>query len=498
MKTKIVGLIITLMMMVITGCGSESSAVLTALKLDENKANVVLNETFTFPTAKAVYDNGEEKSVKVTWNTTIDTSKVGATVYTASYSENGITATATFTLTVTSEKKLVNITLGKTEETINSGVRYALPETATATYDDGTTKAVSVIWDKSVDTIKIGTTLYIAIYTENGISKTATFNLTVKAPANLVSITLEKSNAKTAQETITTYKLPATATAKYDDETTNEVFIIWNAVADTTVAGTFNYHATYTENGITKTATFTLIVEIGFINKVKSLAFQPDTITVEKNEIVKLPTKAVATYDNGTTKNVTVTWITTETVDTTTVGTKYNVATFTESYSDGDTATVNANFIVEVKIGTPKLTGITLGTKSATVEVNKNYGLPATATASYDDGSTKTVSLTWNAQVDTTKTGTFNYIALYTENNITKTDIFTLTVTNSVVAFMITTTEATVNAGDIYSLPTTGTIIYTDVTNEVVNIVWNNQVNTTIEGTTVYVGSCPSKTDKTV
>ena len=79
------------------------------------------------------------------------------------------------------EAKLSSLILSITTGTVNVGENYILPATGTAFYSDGTSKIVTVIWDKSVSTVSPVETTYIASYTENNITKTANFTLIVES-----------------------------------------------------------------------------------------------------------------------------------------------------------------------------------------------------------------------------------------------------------------------------------------------------------------------------
>ena len=139
MVKKIVGILISLMMMALfAGCGSSggggnSGAVLVELKLAKESATTGQNSTYELPSAKAIYDNDEEKEVEVTWSPSVaDTSEIGTQVYKASYTENGVTKKATFTLTVKANSKLVSIKLDSETATVALEESYTLPKTATS------------------------------------------------------------------------------------------------------------------------------------------------------------------------------------------------------------------------------------------------------------------------------------------------------------------------------------------------------------------------------
>ncbi len=130
------------------------------------------------------------------WDKAVSTTTAGTTTYTASYTENSVKKSATLTLTVKAvSTTLSSLKLSTTTATVNAGASYALPTTGTATYSDGTTKTVTLVWDKAVSTTTAGTTTYTASYTENSIKKSATFNLVVVIVSIKPTFTIEDVTA---------------------------------------------------------------------------------------------------------------------------------------------------------------------------------------------------------------------------------------------------------------------------------------------------------------
>lgn len=378
---KIWGILISLMMIALfTGCGSggggqNSGAVLIDLKLAVSSATTPIGSTYELPSAKAIYDNDEEKEVEVKWTpSVVDTSKAVTQVYKASYTENGVTKVTTFTLTVKANSKLVSIKLNSETGIIGLGNPYTLPTTATAEYEDG---------------------------------KTAT--VTVK----------------------------------------------WNGTADTSTEGDKEYVASYTENGVTVTTIFTLTVEKGHEDKIKSLAFATDSITVNKGDKVTLPTTATATYESLNTKTVTVKWTNGTTADTTVAGTKTYTASYTESYKDGTTVTKEATYTVTV-IGVKTVKTFTIVKTSDTVGVGEKYTLPATGTLTYDDATTETVNITWDKTVSTATAGTNSYTGSCSKTTLKVTFKLTVEIIPQT-ENKIEVNDATVNTNSEFEITVSGT-----------------------------------------
>ncbi len=79
----------------------------------------------------------------------------------------------------TEEITLKSLTLGITTGSATLGGGFTLPIKGTAVYSDSSSKSVTLVWDKAVNTTTVGTTTYTASYTESGTTVKATFKLNV-------------------------------------------------------------------------------------------------------------------------------------------------------------------------------------------------------------------------------------------------------------------------------------------------------------------------------
>ena len=193
------------------------------------------------------------------------------------------------------------------------------------------------------------------------------------------------------------------------------------------------------------------------------------------------------------TKEVAVTW--NKAATTSALGTY----TYTASYTEGSvTATAIFTLVVESN-PVAVLKTIELNPATATVKQNAPFTLPTTATATMSDSKTKEVAVTWDKAVSTATAGTFTYTASYTYKNVTKTDVFILTITPNIVVteFTVTPIADTVTKGGSYVLPATGTLKYSDNHTESVAITWDRAASTATAGTFTYTGT-NAKTTKTV
>ena len=261
--------------------------------------------------------------------------------------------TGTFTISSEPEPKVTGIEVttepAKTEYVEGDALDLS-GMVVTATYDDGSSVAVDGYTTVPAEGVEL--TVDDTTVTVSYEGHTATFTITVseKALAELTGITV-------AGPTMTTYTVGESldltglvVTATYDDGSSKEVTGYVTSPADGTVLDTIGSQTvtvSYTEGGITMTATFTVTVE------------EESQATLEGIEVTTLPKVqyfvgdefdpsgmvVTASYSDGKTRNVTGYTIDPED------GSILNTAgsqTVTVSYSEGD-VTKTTTFIVTVE-----------------------------------------------------------------------------------------------------------------------------------------------------
>jgi alpha-tubulin suppressor-like RCC1 family protein len=206
----------------------------------------------------------------------------------ATYNGNGVSRTATLPVTLTNT---VNILTGiSIIGTCSSCGTSTVNESSTSTYgviasyDNGSTASVSatLTLDSTPYATFSGSTLSAlnvladqqislrATYTENGVPKTITYPITVKNSVNyLTSIAINGATSLASGGANSAY----TVTATYDNGSTSTVAASLTAsgngailisgqllTGSITVNSTVTLSATYTENGITKTATLPVTI----------------------------------------------------------------------------------------------------------------------------------------------------------------------------------------------------------------------------------------------
>jgi hypothetical protein len=350
--------------------------------------------------------------------------KAETAVFTASYTEAGITKTAQFRLKVTG---LSSVVLDKTTDEIMLPATYdlAFEINATVKFSDGESKSVDLIWtlysgsgvlSGSIYTpaAKTETAVFIGSYTENGITKTAQFKLKV---TGLSSLTL----SKTTDEVVScaTYDLSQIVVSdKLSNGTVNNITnsTFWKLItgfgtlSGTTYtaparAETAAFTANYTEAGITKTVQFRL--------KVIALASIKLSKTTDEAQILAQYDLAsniavTAKLSNGQTKSISgndpnLKW-TLSYGSGILSGTLYTpperieTAVLTATYTENGVAQsaqlrLKSSATLRGKI---ELVGLTLAQTTDSVRIGQTYDLSKLiAIAKFADKTTAEVSLSW-------------------------------------------------------------------------------------------------------
>lgn len=152
---------------------------LVSITLSGQNTSLPINSQFSFGgTVTATYSDGT--TANVTSSTTFsgyDMTTSGTQTITATYTEVGITKTATYSLQVVA---LSSIALSGQTTSFNVGDTFSFGGTVTATYSDGTTANVtSSTTFSGYDMSTAGTQTVTATYTESGVTQTATYTITV-------------------------------------------------------------------------------------------------------------------------------------------------------------------------------------------------------------------------------------------------------------------------------------------------------------------------------
>ena len=178
-----------------------------------------------------------------------------------------------------------------------------------AKYSDGSTKEITNYDILDGENLKEGTTSITISYTENGINKTTTQEITVnKEQVTLSEIYVENEPTKTTYEEGENFdKTGMKVLAKYSDGSTKEITNYEILDGENLKAGTKSITIRYEENGITKETTVNITVnEKQIILEEIYIEQSPTKVTYKEGEnFDKTGMKIVARYSDGSTKEIT-------------------------------------------------------------------------------------------------------------------------------------------------------------------------------------------------
>ncbi|MCL1873218.1 MAG: bacterial Ig-like domain-containing protein, partial [Clostridiales bacterium] len=368
---------------------------------------------------------------------------VGEQIVTVSYTEDGITESKSFTVTVKLELKSIEITTPPTKTEYLVGEPLELDGiVVTATYHD---ESISVVTAYSTTPINgatlntVGEQTVTVSYTEDGITESKSFTVTVKLELKSIEVTTPpKKEVYLVGELLEIDDIVVTAT--YHDGSTSVVTAYGTSPVNGAVLnaiGTQIVTVSYTEDGITETTTFTVMVKL----ELKSI--EVTTPPTKTEYLVGEPLEldgmvATATYHDGSTSAIT-TYITSlvngEVLNT--VGEQTVTVSYTE---DGITELTTFTIMVKrelksIEVTTPPTKEVYLVGQPLVLE-----GMVVTAT--YHDGSTSVVTAYGTSPVNGAVLNTIGpqiVTVSYTEDGITETTSFTVTVKLELKSIEITT-----------------------------------------------------------
>ena len=155
---------------------------------------------------EATYSDGTKKIVEGYSITGFNSSTAGTKTVTITCTENGVTCTCTFDVTVSEPAPAVEL-LGIAYVTLPDKTSYKVGESfnksglvVSAQYSDGSSKVVTDYRISGFDSSTAGTKTVTVSYTENGITKTCKFNVNVVAEKKLIAISVAAMPTKTVYQ----------------------------------------------------------------------------------------------------------------------------------------------------------------------------------------------------------------------------------------------------------------------------------------------------------
>lgn len=381
------------------------SAVISANVTPSNAENKTLTFTSSDSTVAKVDSNGKVTALKA------GTAKITVK------SSNGITAVCN--VTVGEVKKLSSIKV----VTLPTKTNYYLWEAfssdglkVVATYTDSTTFDVtSQCTVSGASTSSVGEKTATVRYTEDGVTKTASFNIVVKG--KLKTLTVSSMPNKTEYyvgESLDTSGIQVIA--GYSDGSVKTVTGACSFTGfSSSSEGTKSVKVSYGEEGITVSAQFSVKISRKTpLLKSISIDKNPNVTEYLQGDAFKSTgIKVTATYSDSSTKDVTK-LCTFSGGNCDSVGTKQVTVTYEENSA---AAKASFNIIVFAKL---KSLSVSAEPEKISYKLNEKFDKSGIKlTASYSDGSTKDVtSLCTFSSLDSSTSGLKEIEASYTERGI--------------------------------------------------------------------------------
>ena len=286
----------------LVSCGGNDTtiqaATLKGLTLSGSyKTTFTVNETFTY-SGLVVTANYSDNSSKIVSNYTViapNMATEGTKSVQVKYTEGSITCTANYAITVSNAPavSLTYISLGgdpKTSFTVNETFTYD-GLIVNAHYSDGSSRSVGGYQVTPPNMSSAGTKTVSVTYSENGVSRSASYNITVSsAPITLSSITLSGSYKTSFIVNETFVYNGLVVTAHYSNNSSKTVTPTSVTTPDMSTTGSKTVTVTYTEGGVSRNASYTISVT------------QPQTVTLSS---ISLSGTYKTTYNVGDTFNCT-------------------------------------------------------------------------------------------------------------------------------------------------------------------------------------------------
>lgn len=242
-----------------------------------NTAGMVVNATYVIGSVPIA--TSEVTGYSVSPTTLTD----GVTSVTITYSEGGVTCSATQAVTVTPKVTKIAVTTNPTTTTYEYGDTFSTSGmVVTGTYTNGSTKAVSGYTCSPTALNTVGTQTITISYTENGVNVTTSISITV----NRKSVTKPtwKSNL-----TYTGSSQSVTATSYWNNYNTSYMTI--GGTTSGTNAGTYGATFTLGSNYRWADGSTSVLTVNWTINKAAgSLSVSPTSVAIDGNNLTKTVT----------------------------------------------------------------------------------------------------------------------------------------------------------------------------------------------------------------
>jgi hypothetical protein len=382
------------------------------------KTAYTLGEVFTSEgmDITAYYSDGTNRIVHGWISSTPDMNQTGSQTVTVTYAENGVTKTTSFGINIaTQAATLSSISI----TTMPSKLTYVVGETfsatgmvVTATYSNAASHTVSGS-TSSPNMGSIGSQSVTVTYSENGITRTASFNITLtEQVATLSSISILSPPTKITYKVGDTFSTAGmVVNASYSDSSSHSVGGWTVSSPNMGSSGVQGVTVTYFENGIIKTTSFSItIAQIVSLSSV-AITTQPSKMTYMVGEAFSTVGMVVtASYSDSSSRSVSG-WYTSS-PNMGSAGTQSITVTYSENG-----VTQNTSFNITIANASPQLTTISVNSDKAEDVIYGQYGITFTLRIYDQSGNPMDISDTsitfsplGEVQVKRLGVGSYSYI----------------------------------------------------------------------------------------
>ena len=356
--------------------------------------------------------------------------EIGQTSVTISYTDDGITKTVEQPITV-KQKSLSSIKI----TTVPSKIAYIEGQNfdvtgmkVTATYNNGTEKEITNFTVTDGNNLAVGKNSVTISYTENGVTKTTTQEITVvEKMLEGIEITTAPNKVKYIEgQNFDTTGMKVIA--KYSNNSTKEITNFTVTDGNNLAVGKTSVTISYTENGVTKTVTQAIKVVDKEFKRIEITIPPTKTEYIEGQNFSNEGMRVTVIYEAKNETEIARDLFFYEYTVTNGENLEIGQTSVTISYTDdGITKTVEQPITVKQKsLSSIKIT--TVPSKIAYIE-GQNFDVTGMkVTATYDNGTTKEVTGYKVTDGNNLALGKNSVSISYTENGVTKTVTQAITV----------------------------------------------------------------------
>ncbi len=316
---------------------------------------------------------------------------------------------------------LTGITLSGQTTLYNVNDEFSFDGTCTATYSNGTSKVVTPTSVSTPDMTVTGNQTVTVTYTEDEISKSATYTIKVVSADYYELTGITVSGQTTSYNVGDEFSFDGTCTATYSNKSTATVTPTSVTNPNMNTSGTKTIYVSYSEGGITKSTSYLIYVKGTDIPVLSSIDVDGQTMEYNVGDVFEFDGVVTAHYSDGSSQEVEPTTVSTPNLSKT--GTKIVTVTYTE-----DGITKQFSYMITVTQGVARLVSIAANNYKTKVTQGSIYSFDGVVTATYSDGLTAVVTPTSISEVDTSELGEKEVIISYTEGSITVETIIVITV----------------------------------------------------------------------